>query len=157
MHLNQQVPTHLGLVLPKQLGQFHPVQALLGLTKPPQPSVSQSATARPAPCKTSSCISFQREPASTAVTKFQPPPKPQTQFLLQDLSLQPIPWRKPNVPEPVMSSPITKEQRPEREAMKKKAQQEREHAAKYPFLGKLQFFIEREKELEISQYYGYVI
>jgi hypothetical protein len=32
----------------------------------------------------------------------------------------------------------------------KKAQQECEHAAKYPFGGKLQFFIKREKELEIS-------
>jgi hypothetical protein len=56
-----------------------------------------------------------------------------------------------------MSSPITKEQRPEREAMKRKAQQEREHAAKYTSLGNLQFFIEREKEMEISQYYGYVM
>jgi hypothetical protein len=91
------------------------------------------------------------------VIKFQQPPKLQTQFLLHDFSLQPIPWRKPNVPEPVMSSPITKEQRPEREAMKRKAQQDREHAAKYPFLGKLQIFIGREKDLEISQYYGYVI
>jgi hypothetical protein len=50
-----------------------------------------------------------------------------------------------------MSSPITKEQRPEREAMKRKAQQEREHAAKYTSLGKLQFFIEREKEMEIAR------
>jgi hypothetical protein len=130
---------------------------LRGLTKLIQPNTSQSAAARPAPYKTSSSTFFQWEPASTAVTKIQRPPKLQTQFLLHDFSLQPIPWRKPNVPEPVMSSPITKEQRPEREAMKRKAQQDREHAAKYPFLGKLQFFIGREKELEISQYYGYVM
>jgi hypothetical protein len=71
-------------------------ETLLGLTKPPQPSVSQSAAAIPVPYKTSSCISFQGKPASTAVTKFQPLPKPQTQFLLQDFSLQSIPWRKPN-------------------------------------------------------------
>jgi hypothetical protein len=131
--------------------------ALRGLTKSIQPNIFQSAASRPAPYKTSSCTSFQWEPASTAVIKFQQPPKLQTQFLLHDFSLQPIPWRKPNVPEPVMSSPITKEQRPEREAMKRKAQQDREHAAKYPFLGKLQIFIGREKDLEISQYYGYVI
>ncbi|XP_073911523.1 uncharacterized protein C2orf78-like [Castor canadensis] len=130
---------------------------LPGLTKPTQPNVSQSAAARPAPYKTSSFTSFQRQPVSTTMAKFQPPPKSQTQFLLQDFSLQPIPWRKPNVPEPVMSSPITKEQRPEREAMKRKAQQEREHAAKYTSLGKVQFFIEREREMEISQYYGYVM
>jgi hypothetical protein len=54
------------------------------------------------------------------VSKLQPPPKPQTQFLLQDFTFQPIPWKKTNVPEPVMSSPITKEQQPEREAMKRK-------------------------------------
>jgi hypothetical protein len=56
-----------------------------------------------------------------------------------------------------MSSPITKEQWPECETMKRKVQQEDEHNAKYPFLGKLQFFIQREKELEISRYYGYVM
>ena len=71
--------------------------------------------------------------------------------------IQPIPWRKPNVPEPVMSKPITKEQRPEREAMKRKAQLERENAAKYTSLGKVQYFIEREKEMEIARYYGYAI
>jgi hypothetical protein len=56
-----------------------------------------------------------------------------------------------------MSTPITKQQRPKCEAMKRKVQQECEHAAKYPFLGKLQFFIEREKELEIFLSYGYVM
>lgn len=128
-----------------------------GLTNPTRPSVPQSAASRPAPYKTSSCTSLQREPVPTAVTKLQSPPKPQTQFLLQDFSFQPIPWRKPNVPEPVMSKPITKEQRPEREAMKRQAQQERENAAKYTSLGKVQFFIEREKDMEIARYYGYAI
>lgn len=128
-----------------------------GLANPTRPSVPQSASSRPAPYKTSSCTSLQREPVPTAVTKPQSPPKPQTQFLLQDFSCQPIPWRKPNVPEPVMSKPITKEQMPEREAMKRQAQQERENTAKYTSLGKVQFFIEREREMEISQYYGYAI
>jgi hypothetical protein len=154
----QQASANMSLIGPPKPARPISTNAkLLGFTESIHPSVSQSASALPAPYKTSSCTSFQWDPASSAVTKFQPPPKPQTQFLLQDFSLQPIPWRKPNVPEPVMSSPITKEQRPEREAMKRKAQQEREHAAKYPFLGKLQFFIQREKELEISLYYGYVM
>ncbi|KAB1267317.1 uncharacterized protein Cadr_000018393 [Camelus dromedarius] len=98
-----------------------------------------------------------QKPVSTAVTKHQSPPKSQNQFLLQDFSFQPIPWRKPNVPEPVMSTPITEEQRPEREAMKRQAQQEREIAAKYTSLGKMQFFIEREREMDISLYYGYAM
>uniref|UniRef100_A0A2K6GGJ1 Chromosome 2 open reading frame 78 n=2 Tax=Propithecus coquereli TaxID=379532 RepID=A0A2K6GGJ1_PROCO len=125
-------------------------------TNPTQPSEPQSAPSKPAPCKTSSCTSVQQEPVFTAVTKAKSPPKPQNQFPLQDFSCQPIPWRKPNISGPVLSKPITKEQRPEREAMKRKAQQERENAAKYSSLGKVQFFIEREKEMEISRYYGYV-
>lgn len=128
-----------------------------GLTNPTRPTVPQSAASRPVPYKTSSCTSLQREPVPTATTKVQSPPKPQTQYLIQDFGFQPIPWRKPNVPEPVMSKPITKEQRPEREAMKRKAQQERENAAKYTSLGKVQFFIEREKDMEIARYYGYAI
>ncbi|VTJ57629.1 Hypothetical predicted protein [Marmota monax] len=85
------------------------------------------------------------------------PLKSQNQYLLQDFALQPIPWRKPNVPGQVVSTPITKQQRPEREAMKKKAQQERENAAKYTALGRVQCFIEREREMEISRYYGYIM
>jgi hypothetical protein len=84
---------------------FSTNSTLLGLTNPPQLGVSQSATARPAPNKASSCTSFQWEPDSTTVIKFQQPPKAQTQYLLQDFSLQPIPWRKPNVPELVMLIP----------------------------------------------------
>ncbi|XP_037663501.1 uncharacterized protein C2orf78-like [Choloepus didactylus] len=128
-----------------------------GLNNSTRPSVRQSAVSRPAPYKTSSCTSFQRDPVPTAGTKLQSPPKPQNQFLLQDFASQPIPWRKPNVPEPVMSKPITEEQRPEREAMKRKAQQERENAAKYTSLGKVQFFVQREKDMEIADYYGYPI
>lgn len=53
-----------------------------------------------------------------------------------------------------MSTPITNEQRPDREAMKRKAQLERDNAA---ILGEMQHFIEREKEMDISLYYGYVM
>ncbi|XP_045406581.1 uncharacterized protein C2orf78 homolog [Lemur catta] len=126
------------------------------LTNPTRPSEPQSAASKPILYKTSSCTSLQQEPVSTAVIKPKSPPIPQNQFLLQDFSCQPIPWRKPNISGPVLSKPITIEQRPEREAMKRQAQEERENAAKYSSLGKVQFFIEREKEMEISCYYGYV-
>ncbi|XP_076690096.1 uncharacterized protein C2orf78-like [Callospermophilus lateralis] len=161
MAVNQSKPATAN---PSWMHPAKPAQPVLnnaiqsGFTTSTQPSVPPSAAARPAPYKISSCTSLQRDPASTVVTKPQPLPyKPQNQYLLQDFALQPIPWRKPNVPEPVMSTPITEEQRPEREAMKKKAQQERENAAKYTALGKVQFFIEREKEMEISRYYGYTM
>uniref|UniRef100_A0A8D2DSQ5 DUF4629 domain-containing protein n=1 Tax=Sciurus vulgaris TaxID=55149 RepID=A0A8D2DSQ5_SCIVU len=141
---------------PAQPAGSHSIHS--GFTTSTQPSVPQSAASRPAPYTTSSCTSIQRGPVSTLVNKLQSqPPKPQNRYLLQDFALQPIPWRKPNVPEPVMSTPITEEQRPEREAMKKKAQQERENAAKYTSLGRVQFFIEREREMEIAHYYGYTM
>ncbi|MBZ3890266.1 hypothetical protein SUZIE_207095 [Sciurus carolinensis] len=140
---------------PAQSAVSHSIHS--GFTTSTQPSVPQSAASRPAAYTTSSCTSVQRGPVSTLVNKLQSqPPKPQNRYLLQDFALQPIPWRKPNVPEPVMSTPITEEQRPEREAMKKKAQQECENAAKYP-LGRVQFFIEREREMEFAHYYGYTI
>ncbi|XP_036191407.1 uncharacterized protein C2orf78-like [Myotis myotis] len=126
-----------------------------GWTNPTQPSVPQCDASRPVPCKTSTCTSFQREPVRTTVNKPWTPPKPQNQWLLHDFAYQRIPWRKPDISGPVMSTPITKEQRPEREAMKRKAQLERENAAKFTSLGKVQYFIEREKEMEISRYYGY--
>uniref|UniRef100_F6VPJ6 DUF4629 domain-containing protein n=1 Tax=Equus caballus TaxID=9796 RepID=F6VPJ6_HORSE len=128
-----------------------------GLTYPTWPSAPQITASRPVPYRTASCISLQGQPVPTAVTKLQGLPKPQTQFLLQDFSNQPIPWRKSNVSGPVVSKPITEEQRPEREAMKRQAQWEREKAAKYTSLGKVQFFTEREKEKEIARYYRYAI
>ncbi|XP_054977167.1 uncharacterized protein C2orf78-like [Sorex araneus] len=128
-----------------------------GLLNPTSRSIPQPATSRPAPYRTTASTSLQREPLPVSVTKHQAPPKCQSQFLLQDFRFQPIPWRKPNVPEPVMSKPITKEQRPEREAMKRKAQQERENAAKCTPLGKVHIFMEREKEMDLSRYYGYVM
>ncbi|KAI5229991.1 hypothetical protein MUG91_G232n62 [Manis pentadactyla] len=49
------------------------------------------------------------------------------------------------------------ERRPEREAMKRRAQREREDAAKYTCAGKLQCFIVREKKMGTADYYGYVM
>ncbi|KAM5143541.1 uncharacterized protein C2orf78-like [Callospermophilus lateralis] len=134
----------------------HAIQS--GVSASTQPSVPRSAASGPAPYKTSSCTSLHWQPVPNVGTKPQSqPPKPQNQYLLQDFALQPIPWRKPNVSGQVVSTPITKQQRPEREAMKKKAQQERENAAKYTALGRVQCFIEREREMEISRYYGYIM
>ncbi|KAL0621577.1 hypothetical protein AAY473_009907 [Plecturocebus cupreus] len=148
---SQPAPTNTSLT-----GPARPAQPIS--TKATQPgSANPSAASRPAPYKTSSCSSLQRQPVSTAVTNLRSLPKPQNQFLIQDFRLQPKPWRTPNISGPVVSTPITQEQRPEREAMKRKAQQERENAAKYTSLGKLQFFIQREKDMEISEYYGYGI
>ncbi|KAK2092691.1 hypothetical protein P7K49_029220 [Saguinus oedipus] len=155
--LSQPAPTNTSLTGPARPAQPISTNATEpGSTNPNQPPIaSQSAASRPAPYKTSSCSSPQQEPVCTAVTNLQSLPKPQNQFLIQDFSLQRRPWRTPDISGPVESTPITKEQRPEREAMKRKAQQERENAAKYTSLGKLQFFIQREKDMEISEYYGY--
>lgn len=56
-----------------------------------------------------------------------------------------------------MSTAVRTEQRPEQEAMKKKAQQAHENAATYTSLGQLHFFIEKVKEMDISQYYSCAI
>uniref|UniRef100_A0A8C6ENM0 DUF4629 domain-containing protein n=1 Tax=Marmota marmota marmota TaxID=9994 RepID=A0A8C6ENM0_MARMA len=141
---------------PAQPVLTHAIQS--GMSASTQPSVPRSAASGPAPYKISSCTSLHWQPVPKVGTKPQSQPlKSQNQYLLQDFALQPIPWRKPNVPGQVVSTPITKHQRPEREAMKKKAQQERENAAKYTALGRVQCFIEREREMELSRYYGYIM
>uniref|UniRef100_A0A8C6AC69 DUF4629 domain-containing protein n=1 Tax=Marmota marmota marmota TaxID=9994 RepID=A0A8C6AC69_MARMA len=161
MAVNQSQPAtaNLSWMRPDKPAQpvlTHAIQS--GVTTSTQATVPRSAASVPAPYKTSSCTSLQWQPVPTVGTKPQSQlPKPQNQYLLQDFALQPIPWRKPNVPGQVISTPITKQQRPEREAMKKKAQQERENAAKYTALGRVQCFIEREREMEISRYYGYIM
>lgn len=64
------------------------------------------------------------------------------------------PWRMPP-PDLEVSQPITDEQRPIREKMKREAQKEREEAACWTSLGRIKVFEEREKEMDISLYYGY--
>ena len=117
----------------------------------------QSGTLRPTSYREPSQTSLKRELLSAAKNNVPAPLEPQTQYLLQDINHQPIPWRKVDILGPVVSQPITKEQRPEREAMKRRAQQERENAVKNPFTGKLQIFLQRERDMEISQYYGYAM
>ncbi|XP_076433341.1 uncharacterized protein C2orf78 homolog isoform X1 [Peromyscus maniculatus bairdii] len=117
----------------------------------------QTAVSRPVSYRVSSHPSLQRELASANKNKAPSPPKPQIQHLLQDFSHQPIPWRNVDIAGPVISQPITEEQRPERETMKRRAQQERENAAKYTSLGKPQIFLQRQKDMDISRYFGYVM
>ncbi|KAL1769153.1 hypothetical protein HispidOSU_009585 [Sigmodon hispidus] len=117
----------------------------------------QLAASRPAPYRAASQTSLQRGLVSAARNHAPSHPKPQTHYLVQDFSRQPIPWRKVEILGPVISQPITEKQRPEREAMKRWAQQERENAVKYPSQGKLQIFLQREEEMDISRYYGYAM
>ncbi|XP_059133027.1 uncharacterized protein C2orf78 homolog [Peromyscus eremicus] len=126
----------------------NPIQSCPG----PQPAVC-----RPLSYRASSHPSLQRELDSSNKNKAPSTPKPQIQYLLQDFSHQPIPWRKVHIPGPVISQPITEEQRPEREAMKRQAQRERENAAKFTSLGKPQLFLQKQKDMEISTYFGYVM
>nr|XP_048298011.1 uncharacterized protein C2orf78 homolog [Myodes glareolus] len=125
-----------------------PIQSCTG----PQPTASLHA-----PYRGSSHTSLHREPLSFATNKKLDPSQPQIQYLLRDFSHQPIPWRKVDIPGPVISQSITEKQKPEREAMKRWAQQERENAAKCTSLGKPPLFLQREKDMEISRYYGYAV
>ncbi|CAI5796148.1 Hypothetical predicted protein [Podarcis lilfordi] len=65
-----------------------------------------------------------------------------------------IPWR--TLPDDLKESlPITEEQQPIREAMRRKAQREREEASHWTSVGRVKYFVEREKEMNISTCYGY--
>lgn len=54
------------------------------------------------------------------------------------------------------SLPITAEQRPERERMKKLAQEERQRAARQMKIGPVQFLVQRETDMAIADQYGYL-
>lgn len=51
--------------------------------------------------------------------------------------------------------PITPQQRPERERLKKLAQEERQRAARHMKIGPVQFFVQRQKDHARAYYYGY--
>ncbi|XP_053126466.1 nascent polypeptide-associated complex subunit alpha, muscle-specific form-like isoform X3 [Hemicordylus capensis] len=65
-----------------------------------------------------------------------------------------IPWRTPPAHLEV-SRPMTEEQRPVRELMRRRAQRAREEAAQWTSAGRRQYFVEREEEMDISLQYGY--
>ncbi|KAM5227842.1 uncharacterized protein C2orf78-like [Ctenodactylus gundi] len=162
-------PTQAAATTSAQPGALHPPQQVPAITtieapaKPThhvstsaaQPDSTPSAAPQLTASHSSSAASLQCQPLANTAVRPCSPPKPQNRFPLQDFCFQRIPWREPNVPEPVMSSPITEEQRPEREAMKRQAQRERAMAAKYTAWGKVQFFCQREKDMQMAQYYGY--
>ncbi|XP_049637643.1 uncharacterized protein C2orf78 homolog [Suncus etruscus] len=122
-NLCQLQPDRLGLLRTTQLNWIGSTLALLDW-KP------WAATSRSAPSQASVGTFLLRKLGSSSMPKGQSPANAQNLFLLKYFSAQPIPWRKPNVPRPVMSTPISQEQRAEREALKRKAQQEGENAAK---------------------------
>lgn len=53
------------------------------------------------------------------------------------------------------SVPITPQQRPEPERLKKLAQEQRQRAAHQMKIGPVQFFVQRQKDHAIAYYYGY--
>ncbi|KAG6934414.1 chromosome 2 orf 78 [Chelydra serpentina] len=93
-------------------------------------------------------------PTKPSFGKDLPPPHERTP--LPSLSSTSA-WR-PSRPlqELEVSLPIPPEQRGERDAMKRRAQKERELAAQYTALGKRQFFVERERDLTIAEESGYI-
>lgn len=125
-----------------------------GFNNPARPTVPGPPASRPGHY-TSSCASRKREPVHFAVSQPRTQPRPHSHSPLQHFTRQPILWRTPEVLGPVMSTPIANEQRPEREAMKRKVQLERETAAR---LGKSrQHFTERERDMAIALSYGYAM
>ncbi|KAE8628869.1 hypothetical protein XENTR_v10000261 [Xenopus tropicalis] len=60
----------------------------------------------------------------------------------------------------IMKSPPRREEIPlppeDREALKRKAQQEREKACQYTAKGRVRFFKQRQRDMDISLYYGYL-
>ncbi|XP_073072274.1 uncharacterized protein C2orf78-like [Manis javanica] len=155
---SQQAPASLTDLACSSLGPVSTNSTQPDLTKSTQPSVTQSTASRPVPYRISPCTSLQQEPIPTDVPQNQPPPKPKSPYVNREVYFFiPRPWRISEILGPEVSEPITEQQRPEREAMKRQAQQERENAAQYTSLGKIQFFIEREKEMEIADSHGYII
>ncbi|XP_051846916.1 uncharacterized protein LOC127557645 [Antechinus flavipes] len=97
----------------------------------PAPRQSQAGLRAPARDTTHKAYEKPAQPIPTA-----PPLK------VVGALLPPAPWRQWS---------------PEREGLKRKAQQERELAAKYTALGKRNFFEERQKDMDIARYYGYMV
>lgn len=92
-------------------------------------TVSQSTDSEPAHYKTSSFTCAHGKLIFIALANVQFLHKNNTQKMLQDFTNEKYSLRKPKVSGPIMSMPSTTEQ----QAIKKKAQQESENAASYPF------------------------
>ncbi|XP_057353524.1 uncharacterized protein C2orf78-like [Manis pentadactyla] len=117
---SQQAPPSLTDPACSSLGPVSTNSTQRDLTKSTQPSVTQSTASRPVPYRTSLCTSLQQEPIPTAVPQNQPPPKPKSPYVNQEVYFFiPRPWRISDILGPEVSEPITEGQRPEREAMKR--------------------------------------
>ena len=97
----------------------------------------------------------QWEPLPTQPRMLQPPAQPRVDYV-------PCvgPWAGGDAaPTPLEeqeeSVPITPQQRPERERLKKLAQEERQRAAHQMKIGPVQFIVQRQKDRAIAKYYGY--
>ncbi|XP_059587670.1 nascent polypeptide-associated complex subunit alpha, muscle-specific form [Alligator mississippiensis] len=96
--------------------------------------------------------------SSTAPAQQRPPPPPHSSTSLwhPPPSHSPMVARSNPLQELEVSLPITPEQRPEREAMKRKAQKERELAAQYMKIGRRQFLVERQRDWALEAEWGYL-
>lgn len=108
-----------------------------------------------APCLPAAGGQAQREPLPTQPRTLQRPAQPRVDYV-------PCvgPWAGGDAaPTPLeeqeASVPITPQQRPERERLKKLAQEERQRAAHQMKIGPVQFFVQRQKDHAIAKYYGY--
>uniref|UniRef100_A0A670JXQ3 DUF4629 domain-containing protein n=2 Tax=Podarcis muralis TaxID=64176 RepID=A0A670JXQ3_PODMU len=156
---SQRLPTHCEHPLPKPLPK--PPATYEGW--PPTSQLSHTSWLRPHPTNAGRLPTRPHPPAvprqssrfpsniRPSVTRAQPLQPPASPPYRGDTF---IPWRTP--PDDLEESlPITEEQRPIREAMKRQAQREREEASHWTSIGRVKYFVEREKEMNISNRYGY--
>ncbi|XP_040394121.1 nascent polypeptide-associated complex subunit alpha, muscle-specific form-like isoform X3 [Cygnus olor] len=108
-----------------------------------------------APCLPAAGGQAQRGALPAQPRTLQPPARPRVDYV-------PCvgPWAGSHAaPTPLAeqeaSVPITPQQRPERERLKKLAQEERQRAAQQMKIGPAQFFAQRQKDRAIAKYYGY--
>ncbi|XP_053227180.1 uncharacterized protein LOC128405034 [Podarcis raffonei] len=156
---SQRLPTHCEHPLPKPL----PKPPATYERWPPTSQLSHTSWLRPHPTNVGRLPTRPHPPAvprqssrflsniRPSVTRAQPLQPPASPPYRGDTF---IPWRTP--PDDLEESlPITEEQRPIREAMKRQAQREREEASHWTSIGRVKYFVEREKEMNISNHYGY--
>ncbi|OBS67456.1 hypothetical protein A6R68_04002, partial [Neotoma lepida] len=115
-----------------------PVQSCTG----PQPVAS-----RPAPYRATSHTLLHRELVSDTRNKAPSSPEPQTQYLLPTNFMEESQHCRASQP---TAHHLTAE------ANNRGYEEESENAANFTSLGKLQLFLQRNKDMEISRYYVYV-
>lgn len=140
-------PTSLKKTLPNVVGRISTLESQHGMSMQQSQRVNH----------------IQAKGAIKTILKFRPRTLPRDHGLILKYSLPPpvLPFElafrnwKPPPKDLEVSVPITEEQRPKRELMKWQAQREREEAAQWTSLGRVQFFVERKKEKDTSDRFGY--